>query len=107
MLNVLFFITAGFCALELLTLAVSDSARENLYLESNGHDLAVTGAIVIVIAMAVLCFVATHVGGTFAFVYGIILASFFGLTMISNLMAGKWQFLTTGAMCVLFIVSLV
>lgn len=107
MINVLFFITAAFCILELLTLMVSDSARQKLFMESNGHDFAVVGAVVIVIAIAVLCFVASSVGGTFAFVYGIILASFFGLTMISNLLAGKWQFLTTGAMSILFIVSLV
>lgn len=96
MIQVLFIIAACMTTLEAFIALCSDKVE----------NLAAT--FVVGIAMTVLSAYSAVALGTFGFVYGIVLASLFGISMFGGLVAGNaGKFIVNCTMMVLFIVGVV
>lgn len=91
MLEILFAIWTGFCVLSFIATIFSDEGKLSTIVEA------------IIWGTLVLCGISY--GGMFAFVLGIVLASFMGLTALVNSIEGKPAMIVQLPMTVLLIIA--
>lgn len=91
MLEILFAVWAGFCVLSVVATIFSDDGKLSTIVEG------------IIWGTLVCCGI--NNGGTFAFVLGIVLASFMGLTALVNSIEGKPAMIVQLPMTVLLIIA--
>lgn len=106
MLSVLFIVAAAVMLIDMITTFAIPSRLDKYVAATDDNSLVMVSGIVIVLAKIVLSFIAASVGGTFAFVLGIVWASFFGIAMITRALSGSClSTLYDLAMMTLFIVA--